>query len=81
MLPDLTDDELCAALRRFATAHGVPGKYRHDLTLDHLDRIERRMRAGRYSTSGEFLRDNPELLDWTLRPAASPRPRQGPLHG
>lgn len=52
----------CAALQRFATAHGVPGKYRHDLTLDYLDRIERRIRGSRYSTSEEFLRDNPELL-------------------
>jgi hypothetical protein len=52
----------CAALQRFATAQGVPGKYRRDLTLEYLDRIERRMRGGRHSTSEEFLRDNPELL-------------------
>jgi hypothetical protein len=52
----------CAALRRFATVHGVPGKYRHELTLDHLGRVERSMREGRYSTSEEFLRDNPGLL-------------------
>jgi hypothetical protein len=111
MLPDLTDDELCAAfdsarlpkerfhhrehlrvaflylsrhgeaavpsfcaaLQRFATANGVPGKYRRDLTRDDLDRIERLMRGARHSTSGEFLRDNPGLLDSMPRPAASAR--------
>jgi hypothetical protein len=50
----------CAALRRFATAHGVPGKYKHDLTLDYLERV--RTRADGYADSEQFLADHPELL-------------------
>jgi hypothetical protein len=53
----------CAALSRFATAHGAPGKYRKDLTLDWLARIGQRAAKARYADSEEFLERNPELLD------------------
>ena len=52
----------CAALRRFATAHGVPGKYRHDLTLDYLERVRTRACASGYADSEQFLSHHPELL-------------------
>ena len=52
----------CEALVRFATAHGVPGKYQRDLTLRYLERVRRGMARRRYRGSEEFLEDNPELF-------------------
>ena len=52
----------CAALLRFATAHDVPAKYRHDLTLDYLERVRTRASGSVYADSEEFLAHHPELL-------------------
>jgi hypothetical protein len=60
--PDDAVPRFCDALVRFATAHGVPGKYKRDLTLRYLERVRRGMARGRYRDSDEFLEDNPELF-------------------
>jgi hypothetical protein len=52
----------CQALLRFATVHGVPAKYKADVTLGYLDRIGRSMREGQYRDSEEFVACHPELL-------------------
>ena len=60
--PDDAVPRFCEALLRFATAHGVPGKYKQDLTLRYLERVRRGMAQGRYRSSEEFLEDHPELF-------------------
>jgi len=52
----------CAALLRFATAQGVPAKYRRDLTLGYLERVRTRACGPVYADSEEFLAHHPELL-------------------
>jgi hypothetical protein len=51
------------ALRRFAAAHGVPGRYHETVTWAYLALINERMRASRCADSSELLRRYPELLD------------------
>ena len=60
--PEDAVPRFCDALLRFATAHGVPGKYQRDLTLRYLERVRRGMSRRRYRDSEEFLADNPELF-------------------
>jgi len=60
--PEDAVPRFCDALLRFATAHGVPGKFQRDLTLRYLERVRRGMSRRRYRDSEEFLADNPELF-------------------
>ena len=60
--PDDAVLRFCDALLRYATAHGVPGKYKEDLTLRYLERVRGRMQKARYRDSEEFLRSHPELF-------------------
>jgi N-formylglutamate deformylase len=59
---DMAVPRFCAALLHFATAHDVPAKYRHDLTLDYLERVRDRASGSVYADSEEFLARHPELL-------------------
>ena len=60
--PDDAVPRFCHALLRFATANGVPGKYKRDLTLRYLERVRGGMARRRYRDSEEFLEANPELF-------------------
>ena len=50
------------ALRRFAAAHGVPGRYHETLTWAWLALVNERAHGASFSGSEEFLRRHPELL-------------------
>ena len=61
--PDDAVPRFCEALLRFATANGVPGKYKQDLTLRYLERVRRSMDQGRYRDSEDFVGSHPGLFD------------------
>ena len=74
MLRDAPLDQAAArfitALRRFAAAAGVPGKYDEALTRSWLRRIHERLVAGGPLAWPAFAAANPELL--ARRPRVSP---------
>jgi len=51
------------ALRRFAAAHGAPGRYHETVTWAYLALVNERMREARVATSTELLTRFPELLE------------------
>ena len=54
-----------ASLIRFAAAHGKTSLYNETITWAYLLLIRERLaRAGRAQTWAEFVRANPDLLDW-----------------
>ena len=50
------------ALRRFAAAHGVPGRYHETLTWAWLALVNERAHGASFAGSEDFLRRHPELL-------------------
>lgn len=52
-----------AALRRFAAANGVPERYHETVTWAYLALINERARGSPFTSSGDFVRSHPELLD------------------
>ena len=60
-----------AALRGYATALGVPGKYDEALTWSYLRRIHERLLGGGPCSWDDFAAANPDLLE---RRVAKPSP-------
>ena len=57
--------KFCAALRKFAAAHGKPQLYHQTITWAYVFLIGERMaRAGHKLSWEDFARDNPDLLIW-----------------
>ena len=55
----------CAALQRFAAAHGKSKLYHETITWAYIFLIQERMaRAGRKQTWEEFAQNNVDLLTW-----------------
>jgi hypothetical protein len=51
------------SLRRFAAAHGAPGRYHETVTWAYLALINERMRASAVASSAQLLARFPELLE------------------
>ncbi|MGH9538333.1 MAG: hypothetical protein ACRD3H_10430 [Terriglobales bacterium] len=57
--------KFCAALRKFAAAHGKPQLYHQTTTWAYVFLIGERMARAEHKLSWEdFARDNPDLLTW-----------------
>jgi len=58
-------ERFSAALKRFATALGRPGRYHETITWAHIFLVRERMaRAATAQTWEEFATANSDLLDW-----------------
>lgn len=58
-------ERFSAALKRFATALGRPGRYHETITWAHMFLVRDRMaRAATTQTWKEFAAGNSDLLDW-----------------
>jgi hypothetical protein len=60
------------ALRGYATAAGVPGKYDEALTWSYLRLIHERMLRGGERDWDGFAAANPDLLERRVTPASAP---------
>jgi hypothetical protein len=57
-------ERFTSTLRRFATHHGVPGKYHETITWAYVLLIHERMQRASGATWGEFKAANADLFAW-----------------